>query len=116
MLAALDALPIPPRIVVVDGYVWLDEKRRKGLGAHLYDALDKATPVIGVAKTRFATATDAIEVFRGRSKRPLLVTAAGIDPLEAATFVRQMHGNNRVPTALKRVDQLSLTNGPVPTR
>ncbi len=51
-----------PRYSVIDGYVWLDDQGKKGLGARLYDALDAQIPVIGVAKTLFATATSAIEV------------------------------------------------------
>jgi deoxyribonuclease V len=90
--------------VIVDGYVWLGAN--KGLGAHLHDALGGATPVIGVAKTSFAGAT-AIEVIRGASARPLYITAAGIDGALAADHVRAMHGEHRLPTLLKRVDQLA---------
>src|SRR5262245_38784907 len=48
--------------IVIDGYVALDKNGRKGLGAHLYEALDEAVNVIGVAKTSFA-GNDGIEVF-----------------------------------------------------
>ncbi|PKN30756.1 MAG: endonuclease V, partial [Deltaproteobacteria bacterium HGW-Deltaproteobacteria-21] len=47
------------------------------------------------------------EVFRGRSKSPLYVTAAGMDPSEAAGHIRSMHGGHRIPTLLKQVDRLS---------
>jgi len=107
LLAVLDQLPTMPEIIVVDGYVWLDDQNRRGLGWHLYDALDEAVPVIGVAKTEFAGATNAIEVFRGSSDRPLLVTSVGMKPATAADCIRRMHGKNRIPTLLKRVDQLS---------
>ncbi|MCB9920642.1 MAG: hypothetical protein H6822_00590 [Planctomycetaceae bacterium] len=63
--------------------------------------------IIGVAKTRFATATSEVEVFRGTSQRPLFVSAAGIDQHIAADSIRRMHGENRIPTLLKRVDTLS---------
>jgi deoxyribonuclease V len=95
----------PLDAVVVDGYVWLAGATR-GLGAHLHDALDQAVPVVGVAKTRFAGAT-AIEVVRGASARPLYVTASGIDTGVAADHVRAMHGEHRIPTLLRRVDQLA---------
>jgi deoxyribonuclease V len=99
------ALLVPPfEAIVIDGYVWLDVGN-KGLGAHLYTALGETAPVIGVAKTSYAGAS-AIEVVRGGSARPLYVTAAGIDAALAADHVRAMHGEHRIPTLLKRVDQL----------
>ena len=51
--------------------------------------------------------TNAVEVFRGRSRSPLYVTAAGMDSSEAAGHIRSMHGKYRIPTLLKRVDRLS---------
>jgi deoxyribonuclease V len=90
--------------VVVDGYVWLGDGRR-GLGAHLFEALGGGVPVIGVAKTSFASAA-AAAVVRGTSRRPLYVTAAGMGLAEAAGRVRSMHGQFRIPTLLKKVDQL----------
>ena len=78
------------------------------VGARLYHALDGKVPVIGVAKTWFKGGK-ALEVFRGKSKRPLFVTAAGITDEEAAAHVREMHGPDRIPTLLRRVDQLSRT-------
>ena len=107
LLKVLDQLSERPEVVVIDGYVWLDASGRKGLGGHLFEALNKTVPVIGVAKTRFATATRAIEVLRGSSARPLFVTAAGIDQANAAKCIRRMHGESRIPTLLKRVDRLS---------
>ncbi|HEY5923792.1 MAG TPA: endonuclease V [Kofleriaceae bacterium] len=116
---ALALLAPPLDAIVVDGYVWLGAERsgphagpfgsmtrERGLGAHLYDALDQGVPVIGVAKTQFAGAT-AIEVIRGASARPLYITAAGIDAATAAAHVLAMHGEHRVPTLLRRVDQLA---------
>jgi deoxyribonuclease V len=105
LLAVLDALAERPGVVVVDGYVWLAADR-PGLGAHLYEALGAAVPVVGVAKTRFAGASGAREVRRGGSGRPLYVTAAGMAVEEAAAHVAAMHGPFRIPTLLKRVDRL----------
>ncbi len=93
-------------VVVVDGYVWLDGVSVAGLGAHLYQALAGKVAVIGVAKRRFAGAGAAVEVVRGRSIRPLFITAAGMSAQTAAEHVRSMHGPNRIPTLLKRVDSL----------
>lgn len=102
VLAVLDLLAERPALVIVDGYVWLGADR-PGLGAHLHDAI--RVPVVGVAKTRFRSA-EAIEVERAGT-RPLFVTAVGIDAAVAADHVREMHGPFRIPTLLRRVDQLA---------
>ncbi len=92
--------------VLIDGYVWLGPENQPGLGAHLYRALEERVPVIGVAKTPFKGSTNAQWVFRCRSRRPLYVTAAGVDPGAAATNIERMYGPHRIPTLLKRVDRL----------
>lgn len=92
--------------MVVDGYVWLGPDDQPGLGARFYEALGRRTPVIGVAKTRFAGAP-AAEVLRGRSQRPLFVTAIGVERDLAADYVRRMHGPDRLPTLIKRADSLA---------
>jgi len=106
LLAALNKVPSPVDLIVVDGYVWLGDETHPGLGAHLYQALARAIPVIGVAKTRFLSATAARPVQRGDSQRPLYVTAAGMDIEEACRHIAAMHGPHRIPTLLKAVDQL----------
>ncbi len=95
----------PVEVVVIDGHVWLQEGR-PGLGARLHEALGARTAVIGVAKAAFAGGS-AVPVLRGDSSRPLFVTAAGINPHRAAELVCGMHGPHRVPTLLKRADQLA---------
>lgn len=105
LLAVLAKGP-PAEIVVVDGYVWLGDEQRPGLGAHLYRALDEKVAVIGVAKTRYAGATSVQELRRGTSHSPLYITAAGMDLAEAARHIAGMHGPYRIPTLLKRVDDL----------
>src|SRR5262249_15524362 len=106
LLAVLNPVSEPLEAVVVDGYVWLRDEQTPGLGAHLWEALGKTVPVIGVAKTRFVSAAVALPVTRGNSRRPLYVTAAGIDPTVAVQHIASMHGPFRIPTLLKRVDQL----------
>ncbi len=104
--AVLAALPTPPRTIIVDGYVWLAPRQtRPGLGAHLYHALDGRIPVIGVAKSPFSGAV-ATAILRGKSRRPLYVTSAGIDQAQAAKHIQAMHGSYRLPTLLKQVDRL----------
>ena len=50
--------------VVVDGYVWLQDQHTPGLGAHLYEALERRIAVVGVAKTCFQSAGVAKAVLR----------------------------------------------------
>jgi deoxyribonuclease V len=95
----------PLGLLVVDGYVDLDPDGRPGLGAHVHAEL--GLPVIGVAKSNFRTATHAVPVRRGASARPLYVTAAGLCPQRAADLVAGMHGDARIPTALRAVDGLA---------
>lgn len=111
LLAVLRTLPTPPTACVVDGYVWLGDETKAGLGAHLYNALGGTIPVIGVAKTRFAGAEPVAEVLHGEteSTRPLYVSAVGVALADAAESVRQMHGPFRLPTLIKRVDSLCRT-------
>lgn len=92
-------------LLVIDGYVDLAPDGRPGLGAHAH--AEFGVPVIGVAKTPFATATHAFPVIRGTATRPLYVTAAGIPVAEAAGIVRRMSGKFRLPDALRLVDALS---------
>jgi len=91
-------------LVIVDGYTWLSPGR-PGLGAHLWGDLGGSIPVVGVAKAYFKDTT-ATEVFRGTSKRPLYVSAQGMDDSDASILVRNMAGRNRFPEMLKRVDHL----------
>jgi deoxyribonuclease V len=104
LLAVLGKIQEPMTVIVVDGYVRLDDS--PGLGQHLFEHLAQAVPVIGVAKTRFHAAV-AAEVIRGGSKSPLYVTAIGTDLQHAANDIQSMHGLHRMPTLLKRVDQLA---------
>jgi deoxyribonuclease V len=109
LLAVLGKLPERPELVVIDGYVWLggEDRPRPGLGGHLFEALERKVPVVGVAKTRFHSARLAVPVVHGEgSTRPLFVTAAGIEAATAAAHVQAMHGTYRLPTLLRLVDQL----------
>lgn len=105
--AVLNRLPQPPTCVVIDGYVWLDEHQRPGLGAYLHDLLHNEVPVIGVAKSAFRGSHHAATVRRGESERALFVTSMGISITDAVANIKSMHGPFRIPTILKRVDQLS---------
>jgi deoxyribonuclease V len=106
VLAVLELVEHPLALIVIDGYVVLDGDGTWGMGGFLWAALGELVPVVGVAKHPFRANPAAIEVYRGGSKRPLFVTALGVDPQAAANDVQRMHGEHRLPTALKRVDRL----------
>jgi deoxyribonuclease V len=103
LLAVLGRVQAALACIVIDGYAWLAEGK-PGLGARLHAAA--RVPVVGVAKSPFRGAR-AVEVVRGRSKRPLYVTAAGCGAEEAAARVKAMHGPHRLPTLLARADAIA---------
>jgi deoxyribonuclease V len=94
-------------LLVIDGYVDLDPAGR-GACAHA----EFGVPVIGVAKSAFRAATDAVALQRGSSARPLFVTAAGMPRTSAARLVRLMAGRVRLPDALRRAGWLARTGQP----
>ncbi len=110
LIAVLRRLPALPVIIVVDGYVWLSPGDRPGLGAHLHDALERKAAVVGIAKSAFAgveSCENVIPVLRGTSRRPLYVTAVGIEPAFAAECVRRMAGRHRIPDIVRITDRLA---------
>ena len=90
--------------IIVDGYVYLNDQGRLGLGGHLYQELNEQIPVVGVAKSYFRD-TNAEAVLRGESKKPLYVTAFGMEQETAADHIRDMAGPYRMPDILGKVDQ-----------
>lgn len=103
-LKEIDATTI--QFIVIDGYVYINNDLEIGLGGHLYDALEKQIPVIGVAKTPFMDNKDTVvEVFRGSSQKPLYVSAIGLSKEDAARYITNMYGDFRLPFLLKLMDQ-----------
>ena len=47
------------------------------------------------------------ELKRGESKKPLFITALGMDLKTAFENVKSMHGNFRMPTLLQMLDTLT---------
>ncbi len=111
ILELLAQLPTTPALIIIDGYVWLGHER-PGLGYHLFTALEGKVPVIGVAKNHFHGIDDACALLRGTSQRPLFVTSEGMDAGEAMRGIEAMHGAHRVPTLIKRADQLCRADSP----
>ncbi|WP_083342616.1 endonuclease V [Flavobacterium tructae] len=94
--------------IIVDGYIYLDDDKKYGLGGYLYEKLNQRIPIIGVAKTNFASLNkDKKSLFRGDSKKPLFITSIGIDLDDAFTKVESMAGEFRFPTLLKELDRLT---------
>lgn len=98
--------------ILIDGYVYASNTKAYGLGGHVYEDIARRAPVIGVAKTPFANNEETcMEITRGDSKKPLYVSAIGIDLAEAAVEVAGMHGEFRIPTVLKELDRLTRAEG-----
>jgi deoxyribonuclease V len=94
--------------LIIDGFVLLNNEGKPGLGMYLYNALNNSIPVIGVAKSDFYNnELNTVKVYRGQSQSPLYVGSVGIDKEMAAEYIKQMHGEFRIPTLLKMVDSLA---------
>ena len=94
--------------IIVDGFVYLNDENKFGLGGYLYESLNKRIPVIGVAKRDFATIEKNRDVvYRGKSNNPLFVTSIGIELKIASKKIKEMNGEFRIPTLLKELDKLT---------
>ncbi|UQZ34117.1 endonuclease V [Paenibacillus sp. PK3_47] len=92
--------------IVVDGYVYLNDGQKPGLGHYVYTHFSENIPVIGVAKTPFHHNGSAVQkIYRGKSAKPLYITAAGMSLAAAAENVQKMHGEHRFPHLLKLLDR-----------
>lgn len=103
LLQDIDMLDIS--LIVIDGFVYLDDDGRYGLGGHLYERFERRVQVVGVAKSPFKGSCKLVrEICRGGSKRPLFISAIGMDVDEAARLVEGMSGEFRTPSLLKILD------------
>lgn len=97
--------------IIIDGYVFIDNEKKFGLGGYLWESLNKKLPVIGVAKTSYMGNKDTIvELLRGESKNPLYISSIGIELNKAVELIKSMHGEYRIPTLLKELDKLTKQN------
>ena len=106
ILSMLGQISWTPELVLIDVYVFLSSSN-PGLGARLYHALDKKTPVIGVAKSAFWGNDMAREIIRGRSSNPLYITAIGIDIDIACAGIATMAGKFRIPSLIRQAHNLA---------
>ncbi|WP_299211795.1 endonuclease V [uncultured Aquimarina sp.] len=92
-------------LIIVDGYVYLNDDKKLGLGGYLYEKLNNSIPIIGVAKSSFHDNKKYVqEVIRGESIKPLYITAVGLDLDEAKNHIQMMHGEYRMPILLQILD------------
>ena len=91
-------------VIIIDGYVYLEDMSIPGLGLHLYNAIERKIPIIGVAKTYYHT-NIAEKILRGKSKTPLYITSAGMEAGEAAGCIKNMYGDYRIPKLLQLLDR-----------
>jgi len=94
--------------IVIDGYVFVDNEMKFGLGGMLWEKLDKRVPIIGVAKTSFFSNKETVkELLRGNSKKPLYVSSIDY-PIDKAIYnLQKMSGAHRLPTILKQLDTIT---------
>ena len=111
--SVIDKIEQPIETFIMDGYCHLSADMRPGLGSYLQESLTPGAVIIGIAKNRYRDSQHAAEVIRGQSLKPLFVTSIGIERELAAENVRSMHGEFRIPTMLKAVDQLSRSGSEV---
>ncbi|WP_299890925.1 endonuclease V [uncultured Lacinutrix sp.] len=98
-------------LILVDGYVILNNDGKYGLGGHLYKYLNEKIPIVGVAKSGYDSNTlNSKALLRGESKKPLYISAIGIELDLAYTHIKSMHGNYRIPTLLQIMDTKTKEN------
>jgi deoxyribonuclease V len=94
--------------IVIDGYVYIDNDKRFGLGGHLWQALNKQIPIIGVAKNFYHGNTETVkQIYRGKSKKPLYISSIGLELDMVSDFIIQMPGEFRMPDLLKQLDTIT---------
>ena len=104
LISKLDLTKI--EYIIIDGFVYLDDNGKFGLGAYLYQKISRKIPIIGVAKTDFISLNKNKQLlFRGKSKKPLFITSIGINIDEAKEKIKIMSGEYRIPNMLKELDK-----------
>ncbi|HTK18975.1 MAG TPA: endonuclease V [Mucilaginibacter sp.] len=98
-------------LIIIDGYVYVDNNKQFGLGGWLWKTLETKVPVIGVAKTSFLKNKEVVnELYRGESKNPLYISSIGCDINKATELIKEMKGNYRIPDILKLLDKKTKKN------
>jgi len=109
LLSKIDSREID--LIIIDGFVFLNDENKFGLGAYLYKALNEKIPIVGVAKRDFTSIEkNRKKIHRGTSKNPLFITSIGIDLDLASKKIEEMNGKYRIPNLLKELDKLTKEN------
>ena len=106
LLAVLEKLDQPFESLIIDGFVHLKAPLHKGLGVHLAEAMNYGPAIIGVAKNPLRVADRYVPIIRGRSRKPLYISAINFPLPLAAKRIAGMHGSNRIPTLIGAADRL----------
>ncbi|MFZ6733620.1 endonuclease V [Undibacterium sp. Ji42W] len=114
ILQLLEEHDLQPDCIIIDGYVYLDGTSKPGLGWYLHEALAGKVSIIGVAKSSFSAIDASFGICRGESIKPLYITSLGMDLATTQASIATMHGEYRLPTLLKLVDQLCRGAGDKP--
>ena len=94
--------------IIVDGYVYIDNEKRFGLGGYLWQTLNEQIPIIGLAKNFYHGNTKTTKsIYRGKSKKPLYISSVGLELDTASDFITQMPGEFRIPDLLKKLDTIT---------
>lgn len=92
--------------IVVDGYVYVNNEKKPGLGHYVYTEFSGEIPVIGVAKSAFRDNEAVVKrIYRGNSTKPLYITSVGMELEVAAGHIQSMYGEYRFPHLLKLLDK-----------
>ncbi|AEW85768.1 endonuclease V [Flavobacterium columnare] len=107
--ALLKKIPLEKiEIIIIDGHIYVDDSLKYGLGGYVWELLDKKIPIIGVAKNAFHSNKSTVEpIYRGESKKPLYVSAIGIEIATAVIHLQNMYGDFRIPSILKELDTIT---------
>jgi len=94
--------------IIIDGHMYVDNVGNFGLGGYALQLLKNKVPVIGVAKSSFYANKETVaQVFRGKSKNPLYVSAIGMELNIATDLIKNMRGAYRIPDILKELDRIT---------
>jgi deoxyribonuclease V len=95
-------------VIIIDGYIFIDNNFKYGLGGILWEKLDRKIPIIGVAKTSFFSNKETVkELIRGNSKKPLYISTIDYPIDKAMENLKKMSGEYRLPTILKQMDTIT---------
>ncbi|MCW1968987.1 MAG: endonuclease V [Anaerolineae bacterium] len=103
LIELIKKLETLPKIIFIDGYVWL-QNDQLALGGRLYEYLDRKVIVIGIAKSFLRIAGENISMYYKSSHRPIYISAAGLSLDDAMQCVKEMPYQGHLPLMMKYAD------------